>query len=301
MKKILMKQFSVLLGLWLASFSVQAVMVVVTIPPLASAVSPLLNKEDELVTLLPAGQSPHHFHLRPSHMLLLQKADLVISVGGGVDQWAHKAIHNTADEQHIEMAELPGLVILPVRNAHQKEDDKHHDHSHRRGFDAHLWLNAENIQLLVKATAAFLSQNASVLDKKALQQKQQAWLAEIQQTDAMVAKQLQPVQKVPYLVLHDAFQYFEQRYQLNHAGAIKPPSGENASLQKIMQIHQLIEQKQVKCIFKEPQLSKKQLLLLTKDTDVKIGDLNPLGEPGQDYTQLLQALADQFQKCLSDE
>lgn len=274
----------------------QSATVVVTIPPLAAAIKPLLDESDKLVTLLPKGQSPHHFQLKPSHLMEINRADIVLSIGGGVDQWAQKAITNTDGVIHIRMSELPGLVLLPVRGAHTHEHEHGESHN-KKGFDPHLWLSAENIEIMIKAFSKKF-QERFPQKSQSMQQKEADWLVQIQQTDAMTSQQLQPVQKVPYLVMHDAFQYFEQRYQLNHAGAIQPSSGASASLKKIMEVHELIQDKKVKCIFKEPQLSEKQLKLLIENTDVKIGNLDPLGEADQDYTELMQNLARQFLACL---
>lgn len=306
---LLQKQLFALLWLSVWSVSLSAATFVVTIPPLASAIKPLLTDDDQLVTLLPTGQSPHHFHLKPSHLAALEKADLILSVGAGIDEWAQKAIANKSTIAHIKMEKLPGLVVLPVRDrddqhsdesSHDDHEKHHHDdhgHDHHHSFDPHVWLSAENMQLMVAAVSQHMQQQFPAR-KDELVKKEQAWVAQIQQTDAMISQQLQGVQKQPFLVLHDAFQYFEQRYQLKNVGSIQAPSGAKASLQKIMAVHRLIQQRQVKCIFKEPQLSKKQLQLLTKDTQVKIGTLDPLGTSQQDYTTLLLNLAEQYSQCL---
>ncbi len=83
----------------LVSWQAHALQVTVTIPPLAAMVKPYLTPDDTLTVLLSPGASPHGFQFRPSHLTALNEADLILTVGSGVDRWADKAIRQMMAER----------------------------------------------------------------------------------------------------------------------------------------------------------------------------------------------------------
>jgi hypothetical protein len=54
----------------------------------------------------------------------------------------------------------------------------------------------------------------------AFEQNRDALIARIDALDAAIAAQVEPVRDRPFIVFHDAYQYFEQHYGLNAAGSI---------------------------------------------------------------------------------
>src|SRR5690554_3758242 len=87
------------------------VKLVVSIPPLAMMVAPLLEPIDEIQVLLTPGATPHGFQLKPSHLKAMAGADLVLSVGTGVDGWLAKSLQAHAGAK-LNMFAQPGLVKL---------------------------------------------------------------------------------------------------------------------------------------------------------------------------------------------
>ncbi|MPQ96301.1 hypothetical protein F8R15_21185, partial [Thioclava sp. JE_KL1] len=98
----LLKSILLPVALMLMMQAAEAARVVVTIPPLLSAIKPLLGAQDKFTVLLTRGQSPHGFTMKPSHALALQQADIIVTVGSGVDQWAQKAIENAKQSHSAE-------------------------------------------------------------------------------------------------------------------------------------------------------------------------------------------------------
>lgn len=307
----------------LISFSAvaQAINVTVSIPPVAGIIAPLLGEEDKLTVIMQPGQSPHSFHLSPSHLSDIQKADLVIWVGTPVDNWMKKPLHRF-ETKALSMYDVARDAMLPMRqgglwekhsNAHAHHAH-HHDHgSHQDEHqsikrDGHLWMSLQAAIQLVKNASAVL-QELKPNQAEQVQKREQAWLKKLQQTDQQVNEQLQEVQGVPFMVLHDAFQYFEKQYQLNGIGSIQLNPTVAPSLKRVYELREKIKQGEARCVFKEPQFPAKKVAAVTKGLDVKIGSLDPIGMVSKEeqtqngrsfllYDQFMQRLADHYLECL---
>ncbi len=128
--------------------------------------------------------------------------------------------------------------------------------------------------------------------------KVEAWRARIQQADQQVAAELKSVQHVPFVVLHDAFQYFERHYGLNNVGVIQLNASVKPSIRQVLKIRQLIQQKGVKCVVKEPQFSDRQLRAVTQGLALKVISIDPLDSQTLPYDQFLRQLGKAFKACL---
>lgn len=297
--------FITLVLLFSSFFKVYAANIVATISPLASMVAPVLTENDRLTVVLPSGQTPHGFQLKPSHVMAFEKADIILTVGSGVDAWASKALKRYP-KKVVNMQSLPGLIVLPVRksNSRKSHEAHHHHHGHevvKNGHlhekikqDGHLWLAPLNGKLFVKAFGQKMQSLGFVVDKEKLSLQ----LALINEVDSKLQKQLQPVQDLAFVVLHDAFRYFEDHYGLNNVGAIHLNPQLKPSIKNVLSIQKRIQSQQVACVFKQPQYPKKWVAYVLRETEARIGNLDPLNSQGLPYAEFLQQLGDGFSNCL---
>lgn len=286
---------------------VQAMQITVTIPPLAVLVKPLLAEEDRLTILLKPGASPHGFQLRPSHLADMSRSDMVLTVGSGVDAWVKKPLSQMPKIPVVSMQKLPGLVVFPKRNLALDEGNEHDAHHHHDSEDAHeavrqdghLWLSMHNMRLMMEAVAKALIR-LEPQQSGAIKARLREQLKAFEETDAALKQQFKSVQDKKYLVLHDAFQYFEKRYHLNNQGAVQLSAEVKPSIKRVLELRQLIQDRNIQCVFREPQFSDKQLRYIIQDLPVKLGTLDPIGRlnQAQNYPAFLQDLANQFSACL---
>ena len=105
------------------------------------------------------------------------------------------------------------------------------------------------------------------------------------------------------MVFHDAFQYFEKRYQLNNIGSVVHSVGHASSVRRLREVRKTIKINKVRCIFYEPQFSPKLVQTVIAGASVKKGELDPLGAglvPGVElYFTLLNNLSSSLRTCLS--
>ena len=301
----------------------QGKQVVVTLTPLASLVRPFLQPHDQLTVLLPPGRSPHGFSFRPSQRLAIAQADVLLSVGTGADQWANEAFAQALKQrpgaQWLRMADSASVVLskraLRPGAADSKPPQKGAvrpaaaPKAHTPKADGHLWLSPQNAKAFIDALAS----QAQVLargrdDWEARHQDALAALAAKQQ---QLQHRLEPVQGVAYLVLHDAYQYFEHAFGLNFQGAVQLSPVVKPSVSHIMALRDRMQTQGIRCVFKDKQFPERQLAYVTRGLEVKTGILDPLGHglwPSDQavmadttplpYTRLLTQLADAFEHCL---
>ena len=104
------------------------------------------------------------------------------------------------------------------------------------------------------------------------------------------------------MVFHDAYQYFEQDYDLDAVGTVRVDPEHEPGAKRISELHQMIADHKIVCLFSEPQFPAKIVTKLAADGNVKTAVLDPVGAdlaPGKTmYRQLLTNLADNLSGCL---
>lgn len=315
----MIKNFTKLIGLLTLVWGsqLQAIQVTVSTPPLAGLIKPLLGPNDNLMVLLQAGASPHGFQLKPSHLRSIQQSDVIFSIGTPVDGWLNKTL-SKVDKPVLKMSEMPNLFTLPLRRGglwdlKGQAEHNHDGHNHKPAkwhYDGHIWLSPTNAHLFVEQAAELLKQLDSV-EAHQVEARKQAWLLKLSETEHALTQQLATVKDRPFVVLHDAYQYFEHYFNLNGVGSIRLNPEIAPSLKRVQALRESIKASRVSCIFKEPQFPEKRVLAVVHGLDINVGSLDPMGSfsSAQDlvlakegyltYDMLLKNLADAMHRCLT--
>ncbi|HLF67563.1 MAG TPA: zinc ABC transporter substrate-binding protein [Gammaproteobacteria bacterium] len=274
--------------------------VVVTIAPIHALTTALMQGVAEPVLLVAPNASPHNYALKPSQVSDLYAAQLVIWVGESLETFLIKPLQQLPPKITIlGLLTTAGLNPLPFRvgPTWQQESDHHHHHA---GLDPHIWLDPQRMQTIATAVTAALvkldSDNKQHYETNAATVKQQ-----LTTLDQQLATLLRPIHNQPFIVFHEAYQYFEQRYQLKAVGAITLNPEIMPSAKRVAAIQVMIKQQKVICIFSEPQFRPAIVDRIAEGTGVKVGVLDPVGVTGQGfaaYAQLLTNLATSLRGCL---
>lgn len=256
------------------------------------------------------GASPHHYALRPSEAAALERATIVLYTSGGLTPWLTGAIETIAGEAKvIELTALPGTLRLPFRkgvafDGGEDEDEHDHDHAHEHGegeLDPHAWLDPENAKLWMTAIADTLARadpaNAELYRANAAEGR-----AEIDAAAERIAARLAPLRDRPFIVFHDAYQYFEARFGLATKGAISLGDASKPGAARIAELRDRIAELEVGCVFAEPQFDPGLVETVTEGTDTGTAIIDPQGAgiapgPGH-YVATLESIADGMAGCL---
>jgi zinc transport system substrate-binding protein len=263
------------------------------------------------------GASPHAYTMRPSEARSLQDAGLVVWVGPDLTPWLEDPIENLAPAAtRVTLQDAPDVRLLPIRvggpfepdehaHGHEHADDHGHDHDHDHEtdrHDGHLWLNPDNAVAAARAVADALGkldpENAEAYASNA-----EGFAIEMSTLSRQIEDRLEPVRGQRFLVFHDAYQYFEDRFDIAATGSVALQEGVSPGAARVAEIHDLVQDEQIVCAFTEPQFEPKLLETVIDGADLRTGVLDPIGAtlrtgPGL-YPELMLRLTDSLADCLA--
>ncbi len=218
------------------------------------------------------------------------------------DDAHHEAHEHTDSHDDHDEAHEHGDGDDDHDDAHmQASGPAHRDHEHA-GFDTHVWLDPENAKLMIGAIAGAL---AAADPGRAGRYRDNARVARAR-LDALASDLdglLAPVKGRPYMVFHDAYRYFEERFGLPVAGAILVNPEILPGARRIAALKERIRSLGAVCVFSEPQFQTALVDVLVEGTGAKVGVLDPIGAriaAGPDhYAAMMQTMAHAFRDCLS--
>ncbi|MBA2490307.1 MAG: zinc ABC transporter substrate-binding protein [Gammaproteobacteria bacterium] len=277
--------------------------VVASIAPVHSLVASVMRGVAEPELLVPAGASPHAFALAPSDMRTLYDADLIVWVGRPLERFLIRPLNAIGNPSaQVAVAALPGMGLLKLKDSGEERDGGFMESRTTRGADPHLWLDPRNARLIVTHVARRLAAldpgNARHYATNA-----KATIARIDDLDARIERRLASVKHLPFVVFHDAYQYFERRYGLSAVAVIQSDPEISPGARWILEVRAAIETEHVRCVFGEPQFNSALVETVLEDTGARRGTLDPEGAdiiPGPDaYFILMRRLADSLLGCLA--
>ena len=296
--------------------------VVTSIKPIHSLATYVMDGVGKPNVIVDGYNSPHGFSLKPSHAKMLENADLVIWVGEDLEAFLEKPLNTIAKKaKNIEVMDLKGIKKLEFReknifeghddHGHDEHKDEHKEHGHDEHkekdaheghhhgeHDPHVWLDPMNAKVIIKEITKQLVQ----LDSKnsaAYKANSKKALADIDMLTKAIKKDLN--KDLRFVVFHDAYQYFENRFNIKVLGALTVNTDVMPGAEQLSEIREVIEHEKVNCIFSEPQFNPSIIKSIAKDTKVKTGILDPLGaklDKGKNlYFDLLNDMASSFKGC----
>ncbi len=180
-----------------------------------------------------------------------------------------------------------------------KEDkhDDHHEHAHGE-HDPHIWLDPMNAKVILSEMAEHLIENDQENASKYKANLKKAH----KELDKLTKKVKSDLNKdFKSIVFHDAYQYFEKRFDVNVLGAFTVNTDVLPGAEQLSEIREVIEHEKVSCVFSEPQFNPDIIKAVAKDTNIKTGVIDPLGatlNPGKKlYFDLIRNMSKSFKGC----
>ncbi|WP_169545688.1 zinc ABC transporter substrate-binding protein [Sneathiella aquimaris] len=229
----------------------------------------------------------------------------------GHDHEKDHAKNHGHDKKHADEEDHKHAGEVEHKDEHEHEHEHEHGSSdghdadmHSTSDDHHFWLDPDNAVEIVKTITRELSvvypENQDLYKRNA-----KAMIARIRATDQQLAKELEAIKDIPYIVFHDAYQYFEKHYELTAVGSILLEPDEKPGVGRIREIRRKLIDSKAVCIFREPQFSDKLVKTVLEGTEAKSGTLDPIGSEiavGENqYTDLLKSLSRGLQDCLKSQ
>ena len=313
-------------------FATETTGVISTIQPINSLVSAVIGNTGKSITIIPSEQSPHDFKLKPSDVKVLQNGNIIFYVSNHLESSITKVFKNLPKNiKLINLMEESGVNHLAIRDndawerhdhhghddhddhdKHGKKHDDHDDHDkhgkkhddhddHEKEDDVHVWLSPDNaikiVQKVNKVLSLYFPENSKIYNENTTK-----FIDKIRNLKMELIKELSPIKNKPYIVFHDAYQYFEKTFELNAVGSVALEGDIASSPKQISIIKDKIVKSKASCVFQEPQFDSKLVKIVVEGTDAKIGTLDPLGvnisENKDFYLQLLTNMTKSLKECL---
>ena len=274
--------------------------VVTSVKPLQSLAAGVMDGVAVPDVLIKGGASAHAYSLRPSDAETLSRADIVFWVGPSFEIFLERPLRALGSKARVvALAEAPDMKILPTRaGGLWSRGDDHHDGR----ADGHIWLDPGNAKIIAAQMAAVLC----VVDGSNAGRYRENLAALNVRLDALdqeLRGKLAAVKDRPFIVFHDATQYFEASYGLRAMGAVAADPDRPPGARRLAQIKDEITHNKLICVFAEPQFEPKLVRTLVEGSPVHTGTLDPEGStlasgPALHFN-LLRGLADNLVRCLS--
>ncbi len=299
------------------------------IAPVHSLVSKVMNGLGKPYLIIPAEASPHEYQLKPSEAKSLQESKLVFWIGEDLTPWLEKGLSTLAKNATITtLLKAEGIELLDFREGalfeahdhsdhddhddhdhgkHKKKDDHddHDDHAGHEGHDhgehdPHAWLSPGIAKDWLNLIAAKLSEvdpnNASTYFSNA-----SSAIKDLDTLSDEINKILDPIRKEKFVVFHDAYQYFENYFNISASGAISLGDASDPSPARLKEIKDRVEKEDIHCVLAEPQYNEGLVKAVIEGTHANNAIIDPLGvslEIGPNlYDKLIRNLAINLSNC----
>ena len=278
------------------------VKVVTTIKPIHSLVAGVMDGLGSPSLIVDGSNSPHNFSLKPSHAKMIEDAEIIFWVGEDLETFMIKSLESIANNAtKVSFMDLDNITKLKFKEENILEvegyDDDHDKHADGE-FDAHIWLDPKNAIEIVNEIAKTLSlkdpNNKNVYYSNA--EKLNHSLNElIKKINLSINKDAR------FIVFHDAYQYFEKRFDVSSAGALILNEEALPSAKRVSEIHKIIKKQNINCIISEPQFNPNIIKSIAQDSSILTGSFDPLGSSFDTnknlYFEMILSLSNSLKDC----
>lgn len=232
----------------------------------------------------------HDYTLTVQDMKALERADVILLNGAGLEEAMEDALETVAGTPQIDCSQ--GIALLEGEehdHDHDHGDDDHQEsgflsgHSHDHESDAHIWMDPQRACAMLENLAQGLAQldpdNAALYETNAR-------LATEQVTQAydLMKIALEPLTCRELITFHDGFSYFAEAFDLEILRAIEEEAGSEASARDVADIVAEIQYHSLPAIFTEVNGATATAGMIQRECGVEIYPLNLMMSRQEDLT-----------------
>ena len=252
--------------------------VVTSFSILEDLVKTLGGEHVSVTNLVSPNSDAHMYQPKPSDVVSISKADLVIFNGLGFEGWMTRLIQNSG-YKNIQLIAGEGVEVI----------------KHGEEVDPHAWQSFKNIRVYLKnITQALISlrpKSANDFSKRL-----KVYLSAISDLEQELHNHLKtiPVSNRIVVTSHDAFGYLGREFDIRFLAPLGTNLKADASAKDVAALIDQIRQQKVKALFVENINSPRLLKLISSETKVAIGGrlysdaLSHSGGPADTYLKMMR-------------
>src|SRR4030066_1663592 len=263
--------------------SPQKIKVVTTLTILEDFVRNIGGDRVEVRSLLSGLESEHTYSPKPSDIITVKEAQVLVEVGLGLEVWTKSLVKNASNSKLVTVTNSTGVPLL------RGEETDHHDHDSHLG-NPHIWLDPERAKSMIRHITDALSK-IDPEGRKYYLSNQGEYFIKIDRMRKDIEKKLSTVKNRRIITHHPAWPYFAQRFNLQIADNIQIQAGTESSARHIAKLISEVRKGGIQVIVSEPQLNPNIPKAIADETGVRIVTLTPIpgGIPGTDtYIEMME-------------
>jgi ABC-type Zn uptake system ZnuABC Zn-binding protein ZnuA len=198
-------------------------------------------------------QDPHFVEAKPSFILKLQKADILVAVGRDLEigwlppliQQSRNAKVQVGGSGYVDASLKARILEIPQGQITRAEGDVH------PLGNPHYWLDPENGKLVAKEIADKLSQLRPG-DRAFFEQRLTDFTARVAEAEKRWESTMAPYKGTKVVTYHRSFPNFAERFGLDVIGYVEPRPGIPPSPQHTLDLINDMKRQNVKLVLVEP-------------------------------------------------
>jgi len=296
MKRMLVWLIIALVALMLAIApgAARKLRVVATTNDLKWAVEQIGGKNVEVVALMHPLQNPHTVQPRPSFIVQLNRADLLVRIGLDYEEtWLPPLVEESRNPKIRRggVGDVDASIGIPLLEIPQGRVTREQGEVHIFG-NPHYWLDPENMKIIARNIANGLRRidpaNADEYERnlKRLERLMDDLLDE-------TLKLAAPLRGEKFVAYHTTWSYLANRYGFRIIGYLEPKPGIPPSASHLADLIVRMRQEKVKVIIKEPFYENRTPNMVAQRTGAKVVEICPTvgGEPDTEtYPKLIRRI-----------
>jgi ABC-type Zn uptake system ZnuABC Zn-binding protein ZnuA len=247
--------------------------VVTTITDLKALTEAVGGDLVEVESLARGSQNPHDVEMRPSLMLKLRRADLLVVNGLGLDFWIDGLVQNANNPRLL--AGAPGRVDasggVPVRDVPAGRVDRSMGDVHPAG-NPHYTLDPGTAPVVTQTILDALVR-AAPAERARLERQRHEFLARLAEAQARWTKTLEPFRGTRVVVNHNLWTYFLARFGLEVAGTIEERPGIPPSPAHVSRLIRQIRDEQLRVVVLEAWADRRLAERVAADSGARLAEL----------------------------
>lgn len=277
--------------------------VVSTTPTLTDLIQQIGGTQVEVRSIAKGTQDPHYIEAKPSYMLLLRDADLLVSVGLGLEQgWLPNVMRGARSPRILQSARQLALgEHIEAIDKPQGAIDRAEGDMHAEG-NPHFYLDPVRVKKLIPLIADrmtrldpenkdYYQKQAAVFEQK-LGEHLKKWEA-----------QLSGFKSEKVITYHKTLSYFLKRFELKVLDSIEPKPGIAPSAKHTLGLIAKAKEEKAKCILNESFFETTAARRISEEINGKFKVVpTEVGatKEATDYIALINNLVNQTAQCLEN-
>lgn len=244
--------------------------IVVTIPVLKDLAEQVGGPHVQVTSLLSGYENEHTYSPKPTDLIAVRKARLLLEIGMGLEVWVSSLVKNAGGRSLRVITTSRGVEL--IRDDAEDPDGVHHE---EHSGNPHIWLDPENVAIMLRhITEALIEVDPSHAAE--FQRNQAAYLQRLDQLQRELSARTQRLSDRRFIAHHPAWPYLAKRFGLDIVGTIHLQSGTEPSALHLQFLIQKMRRDNIKVVVSEVQLSQRIPELLARETKAHIVVLTTL-------------------------